>query len=242
MINAKNKLILDVGCGRGELSFIANKKGALVIGLDNNFKDVMFAKEKRENLKNNIYFVIGDAEKLPFKDKSFDCILNVETLQYLKNDINCLREMKRTIKNGHYLIIEVPNENYPFFRDPLGYFSKKNFNRSWGNVLRLYNANKFIDGLKKLGFLIQDVRFIGHGLVSIFCFNYLALFINKFILPKRMRSGYLENDNTKIKKVTQKESRLLRIFVRIVDKIYFFDSKIGKNKSQSVSFIVKVKG
>jgi ubiquinone/menaquinone biosynthesis C-methylase UbiE len=80
--------ILDVGCGTG-ISMSVFAKNNRIIGLD----------KSEAMLKLNPYKkVLGCAENLPFKDKSFDIVISVTCAQNFSSIHKALKEMKRVSK------------------------------------------------------------------------------------------------------------------------------------------------
>ena len=101
--NIKFGRLLDVGCGTGEiLNRIANNKEKY-FGLDLSPKMLEIAKNK--NNSKNITYVVGDSEKLPFKNKYFDLITCVESFHHYPNSSNVAKEFNRVLTKGGYLII-----------------------------------------------------------------------------------------------------------------------------------------
>ena len=84
----KNTTILDVGCGTGISLERFQNKCKEIIGLDPN-------KELLKQCKGKT--ILGKAEKLPFKDKSFDIVISLTSLHHtnLKKSIS---EIKRVAK------------------------------------------------------------------------------------------------------------------------------------------------
>ena len=83
----KNKTILDLGCGFGDLASRLSRKGAKkIIGIDNSKAMVQLASE--QNIK-KCTFQVGDMnKKLPFKNNSFDIVVSSLAFHYVKN-FNC---------------------------------------------------------------------------------------------------------------------------------------------------------
>lgn len=102
----KSKKILDVGCGSGELDEVMAKRGGNVIGLDESEKWIAHC-EQTYNLPNLSFIHANAAERLPFKDRSFDVVvmnmvlLNVSTLSEVKAILN---EIGRVIKKDGIFI------------------------------------------------------------------------------------------------------------------------------------------
>ena len=85
--------LLDVGCGTG---ISANYFDIESIGIDN-CKE-MINEGKSGNL------IYGNAEKLPFPDKTFNTIISVTAFHNFKNMENALKEIKRVSRNNNIAI------------------------------------------------------------------------------------------------------------------------------------------
>src|SRR4029453_17555207 len=96
--------ILDVGCGAGSLDrLLARRLGAAnaITAIDTNpfllSEAALLA--KLEGLDGLIRFAPGNAETLPFADRSFDCIFSVTVLEECDAD-RALAEMVRVARPG----------------------------------------------------------------------------------------------------------------------------------------------
>jgi ubiquinone/menaquinone biosynthesis C-methylase UbiE len=103
-VDIQGKDILEIGCGRGGgISYVSrymSPKSAT--GLDLNKNSIEFCKQYYS--KENIRFVRGNAERLGFKENSFDVVINVESShRYLKME-NFLNEAYRVLKPGGFLL------------------------------------------------------------------------------------------------------------------------------------------
>ncbi|MFH7904053.1 MAG: class I SAM-dependent methyltransferase, partial [Candidatus Aenigmatarchaeota archaeon] len=77
----QNKKILEVGCGTA--TQLLEFKENFLVGIDISKKMIKYAIEnaKKKNVK--IYFVLADARKLPFKEKTFDFVLSIATIHHI---------------------------------------------------------------------------------------------------------------------------------------------------------------
>lgn len=98
----KDTTLLDVGCGNGFFTFYFAKI-CDVTGLD--FSKQMLAINPHSKL------IYGQAENLPFSDKSFDIVFCSNLLHHLDKPKKAMQEMKRVSKK--YIIISEPNRNNP---------------------------------------------------------------------------------------------------------------------------------
>lgn len=93
---------LDIGCGKGELSFLLSKKAKKVIAVD--IAEKMIEKAKTLNPSNNIEYICDNILNMRFEDNSLDAIVTSATAHHLPYDwLLCFAKDK--LKNGGKLII-----------------------------------------------------------------------------------------------------------------------------------------
>ena len=98
---AGKKNILELGAGSGViLSEISERTDARLCGIDRDMGAAAFA--KRQNQKNEIE--TARAEKLPFKDRSFDLIVTHYFWLWQKDPKTVLSEAHRVLKKGGHLV------------------------------------------------------------------------------------------------------------------------------------------
>lgn len=104
---APRGLILDAGCGTGEMMEFLEKKGNKnFIGYDISFNMLSHAKKRADKL------VCADAENLPFADNSFDIIYGRSILHHLQDVPKALREARRVLKPGGEVIFVETNKTF----------------------------------------------------------------------------------------------------------------------------------
>ena len=96
----KDYLVLDIGCGTGEQL----KKLNNAVGLD-----ISIEMAKISHNKTGKFVVVGDAENLPFKNKTFDCVISFFGALNHVNLNRTLKEIKRVLKDDGVLIFTVAN-------------------------------------------------------------------------------------------------------------------------------------
>ncbi len=99
----KDSVVLDLACGNGVST--ANMNGKMVVGLDLSAKQMIRAKSKFKKIN----FVMGDAEKLPFKDNTFDYVVAINMLHHVYHPVKVLSEIFRVLKKGGKLLSVDPN-------------------------------------------------------------------------------------------------------------------------------------
>jgi SAM-dependent methyltransferase len=99
--------ILDVGCGPGfyvtELLEEVGPEG-LVVGLDIS-PDMLAVAAKRADGHDNVEFHEADATSLPVPDASFDRLISVQVLEYVRDVPAALKEMHRALRPGGRVLL-----------------------------------------------------------------------------------------------------------------------------------------
>jgi SAM-dependent methyltransferase len=92
--------VLEVGCGRGGgCSYIARYLNPRsVCGVDLSRKAVLFCRRKYR--LPDLRFKVGDSESLPFRDGSFDAVVNVESSHCYPSLDRFFSEVKRVLRPG----------------------------------------------------------------------------------------------------------------------------------------------
>jgi SAM-dependent methyltransferase len=95
--------LLEVGCGRGGgAAYVARRLDARrVVAVDLSPRAVALCRRRFEHPR--LSFEVGDAERLPFGDASFDVVLNVESSHCYGHFASFLREARRVLRpEGHF--------------------------------------------------------------------------------------------------------------------------------------------
>lgn len=90
------KRVLDVGCGRGGMvALMAETFGARATGMDLSPEAIAFC---RATHAHGTRFEVGDSENMPFKERSFDVVTNVESSHTYPDLRAFYREVSRVLK------------------------------------------------------------------------------------------------------------------------------------------------
>ena len=105
----KSDLVLDLGCGGGVFANILSSEVKSIIGVDTSFNMVKRANSNKDK-KENVKFIQGETNILPFKDKSFSKVICYSsTFNYSIKDYyeaeEYLKELKRISKAGALVLI-----------------------------------------------------------------------------------------------------------------------------------------
>lgn len=101
----QGKKALDVGCGDGVLSVRLAAAGADVTGLDADPHMLVAARERCETSGEVVAYVEGDILSLPFADSSFDVVVAVTVLCFVRDSERAVQEMARVLRPGGRLVI-----------------------------------------------------------------------------------------------------------------------------------------
>ncbi|MDB6018285.1 MAG: Demethylmenaquinone methyltransferase [Pedosphaera sp.] len=98
---------LDLCCGTGDVAFALARQGMVVAGLD--FSEPMLAvaeqRQKASGPTPEVRFLLGDAQRIPFPDASFDVVTMSYGLRNLADWEAGLREMRRVVRPGGRLLV-----------------------------------------------------------------------------------------------------------------------------------------
>lgn len=97
--------LLDVGCGFG--SYPLAEVADVVVGVDINRDYLLLASSS------GVAAIQSDAELLALKDRVFDAVTCIETIEHIPGDERALCEFWRVLKPGGVLVITAPNSLFP---------------------------------------------------------------------------------------------------------------------------------
>ena len=172
--DVRDKRILDLGCGQGELSIMLTRLGAEVIGVDLGEKLVELSKEIARINEVECSFRVANITDLPFDDESFDFVVGIGILHHLpvKGLRDAVDEGHRVLKPGGQAFFLEPIENnkaFDFFQNliPVGTPGDSQYRPS---ILQRSKWKQFVEEdddrtltdeeLRKAGQLFSNVRFL----------------------------------------------------------------------------------
>lgn len=107
--SAQGLQLLDVGCGQGIDLCEYALAGAKVTGIDLTPRHVELARHHLEELGLEGEVLLGDAESLPFPDKTFDRVSSNGVLHHTSDMPRALREIRRVLRPGGQAVVIVYN-------------------------------------------------------------------------------------------------------------------------------------
>jgi phthiocerol/phenolphthiocerol synthesis type-I polyketide synthase E len=102
----QGRRVLDVGCGRGgTVALMAGTLGAKAVGVDLSPEAVAFCRKTHQH---GTRFEVGDSENLPFKNRSFEVVTNLESSHTYPNLRAFFAEVSRVLKKkGKFLYTDL---------------------------------------------------------------------------------------------------------------------------------------
>ena len=100
----QGKRVLEVGCGRGSLSCYFSDAGYDCTLLDHSESVIEIAQKIFELNNLKATFCVGDANSLPFEDKSFDIVFSIGLLEHFEDIEPPILEQIRVLDDGGFFV------------------------------------------------------------------------------------------------------------------------------------------
>lgn len=110
-----DSMILELGCGNGELWKSNRDKlpsSTKLVLTDKSEGMINDARKNLKNLNNHLKFEILDCSTLPFEDESFDVVIANHMLFYVTDRTKAFSEIKRVLKHNGYLYCSTYGMNH----------------------------------------------------------------------------------------------------------------------------------
>ncbi|GAS88976.1 methyltransferase domain-containing protein [Mycolicibacterium brisbanense] len=143
-------VVLDVGSGPGNVTAaLARAAGldGLALGID--ISEPMLARAVAAEAGRQVGFIRADAQRLPFRDESFDAVNSIAVLQLIPDADAALSEMVRVLRPGRRIAVMVPTVG----RGPVRLLSK--------GGARFFGQDEIGDIFEELGLLRVRSKSVG---------------------------------------------------------------------------------
>lgn len=172
IIPSQGQLILDAGCGPGTYGLILAEEGNEVIGIDISTEFVKRATDRGNRKGLRFSAQIGDLERLPFKDNSFEICFCGWVLHHFSDICLAVEELYRVLKPGGLMALAEPNESsiaakLSRFVENMPIVRKFVLKAGWDTPNRaIHTYNDYIKTLERQGFTDVEINscFSGGGL------------------------------------------------------------------------------
>jgi SAM-dependent methyltransferase len=138
--------LLDIGCGRGILIELFQRRGWRVIGTQLSRTAAEAARRQR-----GVEVVVGDLPDLNLKENSFRVVTLYHVLEHVPRPDEYLREIHRILEEEGLLVVEVPNHGGAGFR----LLRTRHFCFDYPNHLVFFTPSSLAGLLVREGFEIE---------------------------------------------------------------------------------------
>ena len=160
----QNNKVLDAGAGSGRLIKQLVNAQAIVTAMD--ISENML-KAIRKDVLDNVEIVVGDVEKMPFENNSFDFVVSTFVIVHLKDPSIFFQEAYRILKDSGRLLIGNINQREPVpILTPAGLVQIDSYYHGQEDVIR---------ELEQVGFRIERQEIITEN----------GVWINQLILASK---------------------------------------------------------
>lgn len=154
-----NESILDIGCGFGDLLIKLREKGhkGQLYGVDISEGMIKEAKENSKGL--DIQFKVSQAERLPFREETFDIIICKHSLYHFKLN-KAIEEIYRCLDNKGVLIFTLNSysKRSRYYSEKYKFLISKNLNNfNFINVKKNLNLETYHKFFKKF-LILKEVK------------------------------------------------------------------------------------
>ena len=104
----RGKSVLDAACGEGYGAAYLARTAHSVTAVDISEDAIVHARSRYRS--GNLDYQVADCCRLPFEDDQFDCIVSFETLEHLGDQSGLLKEFRRVLQPGGFLLISSPDK------------------------------------------------------------------------------------------------------------------------------------
>ena len=121
---AKDKIILDLGCGEGYGTAYLSSVAKHATGIDISRDAIEQAREKYS--RPNLAYEVMDCYSLAFPDAHFDFVCSFEVIEHVDNCDKYLSEIRRVLRRNGTVLISTPNKDasaYSYSEHHLQHFS-----------------------------------------------------------------------------------------------------------------------
>lgn len=150
---SNNKVILELGCGNGTGTALIKKyfRPKHLYAIDVDHKQIELAKSKVPD--KSVTFEVADVVKLPYKNETFDVVMDFSVLYHIENWKHALKEIRRVLKPGGQFILE------DLSVDSLGRDFGRVFRKLFMHTYkRPYRREEFFEYLKSQGWHLTTRR------------------------------------------------------------------------------------
>lgn len=100
-------VMLDIGCGEGYGTAVLSQRAAHLVTGDVSEETVRHARDRYR--KDNVSFIVFDAQRLPFRDAAFDVTSSLQVIEHFSDTQAHLADVAQVTKRGGLHYVTTPN-------------------------------------------------------------------------------------------------------------------------------------
>lgn len=151
-IRRSNK-VLDIGCSYGEQAFMIARQGFKVKGIDLSIKSIKKFNELARKEKLDCKGLVGNIEKMPFRNNCFDAIVATEVFEHIPNPETAVKECFRILKKKGRICVSVPTS----LSEKVFAYLHTDWVKNSGHV-NIFSEREILDLLTKSGFKVLKLE------------------------------------------------------------------------------------
>ena len=149
-------MVLDCGCGTGDLARALLPFARQVVGMDIS-KDMIFRGRKMFDRWHEVTWVASPGEALPFADNTFDVVCYRGSLHHMVHETRALDEAHRVLKAGGRLLLSEPNDDSLLLRLPRKIVNRKM--ARFGNDHKAFRSLPWLNTIRAAGFSVLHTKY-----------------------------------------------------------------------------------
>jgi 2-polyprenyl-3-methyl-5-hydroxy-6-metoxy-1,4-benzoquinol methylase len=150
--------LLDLGCGAGRHAFEAARRGARVVALDMDRKElqqvsaIAAAMDEAGEIPAgaSIQASSGDATRMPFPAGSFDIVIAAEVMEHIPADQAAMAEVARVLRPGGIAAVTVP----AWLPERVCWLLSDDYHNTPGGHVRIFTRHELETKLARTGLLV----------------------------------------------------------------------------------------
>jgi len=153
------ELVLDCGCGTGELVRALREVCGVVVALD---LSADMLEEGRASLgdPDNVVWIASPGERLPLESAIFDAVCFRGALHHMADEVSALREAHRVLKPGGTLVLSEPNDDSVLLRIPRRLANRHS--KRFGNDHKAFRSKPWLETIESVGFRVTSTKFFSY--------------------------------------------------------------------------------
>jgi ubiquinone/menaquinone biosynthesis C-methylase UbiE len=202
--------ILDVGCGRGDVSLLVSKltgETGMVLGVDRDASSIEFAQNRVKELNiSNISFSVCDIMSLFQIQDLFDAAVARRVIMYLQNPVEAIKKISGMLRPGGIVALlehdatMVPGRFTPLaLQEEVNRWILETVKREGADVHIGFNLNKIME---QAGIIVEHIR--AEAIIQTPQTSYPTVPIIRAMLPRIIQTGVATEEAIDIETLEQR--------------------------------------